>query len=97
MIGKTASHHRTLEHLGQGGMGEGFLTYDTSLDRNGASEFHLIFAPLITNICRYFDHKVSLLASLNNENLKLECFPEIVRISPNITAEISRLKTKGNA
>ena len=69
MIGKSVSHYRIIENLSQGGMGEVFLTHDTSLDRNGALEFHLIFSPLIAYICRYFDHKVRLLASLNNENL----------------------------
>ena len=97
MIGKSVSHYRIIENLSQGGMGEVFLTHDTSLDRNGALEFHLIFSPLIAYICRYFDHKVRLLASLNNENFLPESFSEIVLLSPNITTEISRLRTRGNS
>ncbi len=34
MLGKTISHYKVLEKIGEGGMGEVYLAEDSRLDRN---------------------------------------------------------------
>ena len=39
MVGKTVSHFKIIDKLGQGGMGEVYLAEDTSLDRKVVPKF----------------------------------------------------------
>ena len=69
MIGKTISHYRITEKLGQGGMGEVFLAHDTSLDRKVALKFLPdIFSGDPERLAR-FEREAKLLASLNHSNI----------------------------
>ena len=69
MIGKTISHYRVIEKLGQGGMGEVFLAHDLSLDRKVALKFLPdIYLGDRERLVR-FEREARLLASLNHPNI----------------------------
>jgi serine/threonine-protein kinase len=69
MIGRTISHYRIVEKLGQGGMGEVYLAHDTSLDRKVALKILPdIFSSDPERLAR-FEREAKLLASLNHPNI----------------------------
>jgi serine/threonine-protein kinase len=69
MIGKSLSHYRIVDKLGQGGMGEVFLAHDTSLDRKVALKLLPgAFAADPERLAR-FEREARLLAALNHPNI----------------------------
>ena len=69
MIGKSVSHYRIIEKLGQGGMGEVFLAEDTNLSRQVAIKtLPQAFSADPERLAR-FDREAKLLASLNHPNV----------------------------
>ncbi len=69
MIGKTLSHYKVLEKIGQGGMGEVYRAEDTNLSREVAIK---VLSEQFTHdpqrLAR-FEREAKLLASLNHPNI----------------------------
>jgi len=69
MIGKTISHYRILEKLGEGGMGEVYLAEDTKLERNVALKFLLHAHVREPKLQMRFKREAKALAALNHPNI----------------------------
>ena len=69
MIGRTLSHYRILEKIGQGGMGEVYLAEDTKLDRKVALK--VLPADLAESAERRarFEREAKAVAALNHPNI----------------------------
>ncbi len=69
MIGRTLSHYKVLEKIGEGGMGEVYLARDTKLDREVAVKvLPATFSENRERLAR-FEREARLLASLNHPNI----------------------------
>jgi len=69
MMGKTLSHYKVLEKIGQGGMGEVYRAKDTNLSREVAIKvLPEQFTQDPQRLAR-FEREAKLLASLNHPNI----------------------------
>jgi len=69
MVGKTISHYKILDKIGEGGMGEVYLAEDTKLKRKVALKF--ISPELTTNkeTTKRFEQEAQATAALNHPNI----------------------------
>ena len=69
MIGKTLSHYRLVEKIGEGGMGEVYLAEDTHLDRRVALKLLPSGMTADRERLERFQREAKVVASLNHPNI----------------------------